>query len=340
MSSTPISDTPDTPEPQSNPPDKSQLADHQQEFQHIEGEFEVNEHLKLYEQVWLPPAGSNEEGLQTKATVVLVHGFGEHSGRYRSLAMQLIQNGYAVYAYDQRGHGKSGGLRAYINAWDEYVSDLEQVIDRVMQSSGESPLFILGHSLGGLVVASYLVKHKARINRVTGNQPLTPFVNEAPLPSAIPIAGVIFSSALLRMPANVSPLLLALSGIMNGLRPKMQTIKVDPNTLSKDEYEVDKYNADPLVYHGGMPVRTGVEIRQAVEALQPELIEVEVPFYAFHGSEDQLTDPKGSEYLYYVSRAMDKTHKVYYGGYHEMLNSPEKKIVMADILAWLDARVK
>ena len=120
----------------------------------------------------------------------------------------------------------------------------------------------------------------------------------------------------------------------------MQTIKVDASVLSKDEYEVDKYTADPLVYHGGMPVRTGVEIRQAVEALQPQLIEIEVPFLVFHGTEDQLTDPKGSEYLYYTARSMDKMHKVYYGGYHEMLNSPEKKIVTADILAWLNARAK
>ena len=338
MTSTPNPDI-STPKPQVSP-DKSQLADHQQEFQHIEGEFAINDVLKLYEQVWLPPGGADGESLQTKATVIIVHGFGEHSGRYRPLAMQLVNNGYAVYSYDQRGHGKSGGPRAYINAWEEYVTDLERAIERVLESSGDSPLFILGHSLGGLVVASYLIKNKERINRATGDQSLTPYDDDAPPPPNIPIAGVIFSSALLRIPANISPLLLALSGLVNNLRPKMQTIKVDPSTLSKDEYEVDKYNADPLVFHGGMPVRTGVEIRQAVEALQPQMIEIEVPFYAFHGSEDQLTDPKGSEYLYHVSRAMDKTHKVYYGGYHEMLNAPEKKIVMADILAWLAARTK
>ncbi len=336
MTSIPESDTPNS----ASPPDKSHLADHQHEFQHIEGEFAINEKLKLYEQVWLPPGGADDNQLRTKATVMIVHGFGEHSGRYRPLAMYLINNNYAVYAYDQRGHGKSGGPRAYINAWEEYVTDLERAVDRVLESSGELPLFILAHSLGGLVLASYLVKHKARVNRGTTNPPITPYTDDESPPPNIPIAGVIFSSSLLRMPTNVSPLLLALSGLVNSLRPKMQTIKVDPSTLSKDEYEVDKYNADPLVYHGGMPVRTGVEIRQAVEALQSQMIEIEVPFYVFHGSEDQLTDPKGSELLYYTARAMDKTHKVYYGGYHEMLNAPEKKIVMADILAWLDARAK
>ena len=322
--------------------DKSQLADHQQEFEHIEGEFEINDDLKLYEQVWLPPGGANGDSIQAKATIVIVHGFGEHSGRYRPLALQLINNGFAVYAYDQRGHGKSGGIRAYIDSWDEYVSDFERAMVRVYESAGDMPIFILGHSMGGLVQASYLIKHKDQINRVALAISLKPFTEEAQedMTTVIPIAGVIFSSALLCMPANVSPILLALSGIVNAVRPKMQTIKVDASVLSKDEYEVDKYTADPLVYHGGMPVRTGVEIRQAVEALQPQLIEIEVPFLVFHGTEDQLTDPKGSEYLYYTARSMDKMHKVYYGGFHEMLNSPEKKIVTADILAWLNARAK
>ena len=125
--------------------DKSQLADHQQEFQHIEGEFEINDDLKLYEQVWLPPGGANGDSIQAKATIVIVHGFGEHSGRYRPLALQLINNGFAVYAYDQRGHGKSGGIRAYIDSWDEYISDFERAIARVYESAGDMPIFILGH---------------------------------------------------------------------------------------------------------------------------------------------------------------------------------------------------
>ena len=307
-------------------------------LQQIEGEFEINEKLKLFEQIWLPVGGADENGLSAKATVVIVHGFGEHSGRYLPLAKALVNAGYAVYAYDQRGHGKSGGPRAYINAWDEYVTDFEQAMTRVLESSGDLPLFLFGHSMGGLVVASYLIKHKDRINH--WDQPESIQGDDEAPPPLIPILGVVFSSALLVMPNNVSPLLVSLSGLLSALVPKMKTIKVDPRVLSRDPQEVEKYMDDPLVFHDGMPVRTGYELRQAVDALQSQMVDIDVPFFVFHGSHDRLTEPQGSELLYFKARSMDKTHKVYIGGFHEMLNSPERKAVIDDILAWLDARVK
>lgn len=320
---------PPTPSP-SDPP-----AANAAELQHIEGEFEINEKLKLYEQVWLPAQGAEDGSLHTKATVMLVHGFGEHSGRYFHVAKALVERNYAVYAYDQRGHGKSGGKRAFINQWDDYVNDFEVALNRVLESSGDLPLFILGHSMGGLVLASYLIRHKDLFHPYLQPQSI---LGDEPPPPKIPIAGVVFSSSLLVMPNNVSPLLVSLSGFFSAIAPGMKAIKVDPATLSRDPVEVQKYMDDPLVYHDGMPVRTGYEMRQAVEALQYQMADIEVPFYVFHGSHDKLTVPQGSELLYFKARSMDKTHKVYIGGYHEMLNSPERNVVIGDILDWFDAR--
>lgn len=206
------------------------------ELQHIEGEFEINEKLKLYEQVWLPAQGAEDGSLHTKATVMLVHGFGEHSGRYFHVAKALVERNYAVYAYDQRGHGKSGGKRAFISQWDDYVNDFEVALNRVLESSGDLPLFILGHSMGGLVLASYLIKHKDLYHPHLQPQSL---FDEQPMLVKPPIAGVVFSSSLLVMPNNVSPLLVSLSGF-SAIAPGMKAIKVDPKTLSRDPAEVQE----------------------------------------------------------------------------------------------------
>ena len=126
---------------------------------HDEGHFRTPDGLSLYEQCWLPAGEST-------AVVLLVHGFTEHSGRYAQVAGELNRQGYAVYAMDLRGHGKSEGDRVFVRTFDDYLADLDQFLGRVRQREPDKPLFLFGHSMGGTIVGLYAARRQPRVNGV------------------------------------------------------------------------------------------------------------------------------------------------------------------------------
>jgi alpha-beta hydrolase superfamily lysophospholipase len=262
--------------------------------------------VQLYEQAWLP---SN-----IRAAVVLVHGYAEHSTRYKHVAGFLSERGYAVQTYDQRGHGKTD-RGARIEKWADFWDDLDLVIAHTRARIGpDKPIFLYGHSMGGTVIVSYAITRQ----------------------SLIDVAGLVVSSALLKVPSTVSPFIVKLGALISKIAPTLGTIPLVSAGISSDPAVVAAYDADPLVYHGKLPARIGAEMNRAVALIQSGMASITQPILIWHGTADVVTDPAGSQMLYERVQSADKTLKLYEGGFHEMHNEPNQAEVLADLAAWLD----
>lgn len=244
---------------------------------------------------------------KSQATLLLVHGYAEHAGRYQEFAKFLNEKNISLISYDQRGYGLSEGLRAYVNRFEDYVTDLVEVRQNI-----DGPVFLMGHSMGGLVGVQYILNK-----------------------SDATIKGLISSSAALQLDPNLSPILQRLAPILGWLFPKLQTEKLDKTYLTRDPNVLEAYMNDPLMYLKGTRARTGAEMLKAIAANRARFKEVSVPLLAIHGAGDQLTMPGGTEKLYNDAKSVDKTLKLYPELYHELLNEPEKETVMSDIANWI-----
>lgn len=276
---------------------------------HTTSHFTSRDGFKLYEQQWLP------EG-DVKAAVVIVHGIAEHSGRYGHVAAHLNANGYAVYTYDQLGHGNSEGTRAYIESIDTLATDLEQVINRTRQKAPKTPLFVLGHSMGGQVLAHTLVTLQPKVD------------------------GALFSGAAIKAGADIKPIEITVAKVLSRVLPKMNVSKLSSDSISRDPAVVADYDADPLNYRGSLASRTGAEMLRAMDVISAGMSNITAPILVMHGTGDKITNVEGSMQLHARAGSADKTLKLYDGLYHEILNEPEKETVLADIVGWLDEKVE
>jgi acylglycerol lipase len=263
----------------------------------------------LYFQAWQPED-------KPKAALLILHGLNDHSSRYAHVAEFMVNRGMVVYAYDQIGHGKSGGLRAYIESFDDWVDDLAQMVGLIHQEIGDTPLFVLGHSMGGAVVTKYLM-----------TKPHSD------------VRGFILSSAALKTQDDMSPFIQKISGVLGKIIPKAELVALESKYISRDPEEVRKYDEDPLVPAVKIRARTGAEVIKATKYIQENMGRVDVPLLIFHGTEDKLTDPKGSQWLYERAISKDKTFNLLEGLYHETMNEPEKEQVMSDVASWIEARI-
>ncbi len=272
-----------------------------------EGTFKTTDNVELFECRW---------GVRgnPKAGIVLIHGYGDHCGRYEGLVTRLADRGYLVAAFDQRGHGRSEGRRGFIYSFDAYLDDLDLFINRLATTLGPRPLFLNGHSLGGLVAA---------LHATTGD----------PL-----LKGVVLCSPALRISDSVSSFLQSMSGVMGLLFPWLPVLPVDATAISRDPAVIRAYMADPLVYHGRIRAQTGAEILRATSKARRLFPDIALPMLILHGTADRLCDVRGSQDLYERAASVDKTLKLYEGSYHELLNEPEKEAAVEAICDWLDAR--
>jgi alpha-beta hydrolase superfamily lysophospholipase len=275
---------------------------------HREGELEGIGGVSLYRQSWLPNG-------PPRAVVVIAHGAGEHSGRYAHVAARLVDEGYAVYALDHRGHGHSEGARAVIDRIDNAVEDLDQLIVLAASEHPGVPLFLLGHSMGGTISVRYAIAHQ---NRLTG------------LILSAPLAALEAASPVTRLVAR----------LLSAVTPQLGLFAVDPTLVSRDPEVVKAYETDPLVHHGRLPARTISELAGAVESFPDSAGAIVVPTLIMYGSGDHLVPPDGSMMLNDRLGAADTTLKTYDGLYHEILNEPEQDAVMDDLCSWLRARVR
>jgi alpha-beta hydrolase superfamily lysophospholipase len=270
--------------------------------------FKSKDGLDLYEYRWAPPG-------EPKAGVVIVHGYADHGGRYAWVASCLNRRGYSVRAFDLRGHGRSQGERAFIHAFERYLDDLDTYMARVRSEPAKRPLFLMGHSMGGLIVALHAATRKPDLR------------------------GIILSSPLLKVSDKVSPLLQKISGIVGALLPRLAVLPLDTDAISKDRAAVQAYISDPLVYHGKILARTGAEMTRGTKLIQRNMETVSLPLLILHGAADRLCDIRGSEDLYRRSPSADKTLRRFEAGCHELFNDAEKDGFITEIVEWLDARV-
>jgi len=274
---------------------------------HAEGTFDGFEGLELYYQRWLPDG-------EAKAVLAVVHGFGEHSGRYGNVVDWFAPKGYAVYSFDLRGHGRSPGPRGYVNSFAEFREDLKAFLEFVHEQEPDRPVFLLGHSVGGGVVLEYVLHYPEGL------------------------VGVIASAPALAQ-VGISPFLLLLSKVLSGVLPRLSlNAGLDTTALSRDAAVVDAYVNDPLVHGLGTP-RLGTELTKAFEWTQAHAAEMSIPCLIVHGSADRIIPPEDSRVFYENVTFGDKERRAYEGYYHEVFNDVGKEQVLADVEAWVERRL-
>jgi alpha-beta hydrolase superfamily lysophospholipase len=278
-------------------------------MRHGEDRFAGQAGVEIYWQAWLP-----DDGDPVKAVLVIAHGGGEHSARYGWVAEQLVAAGYAVYALDHRGHGRSQGGRVMFERWDYVLADLQTLIDRARSAHPDLPVFLFGHSLGGAISISYARRHEDEL------------------------AGLALSGAVASL-GVVSPVTRIAAKVLSRVAPGLGVFQVDATTLSKDPEVVRAYEQDPLVHHGKFPARTAAEISAVVERFPDDVPGLRLPLLVMHGLGDEIAPPEGSRMVHERAGSPDKTLKLYDGLLHEILNEPERDQVAADLLDWLEARV-
>lgn len=275
---------------------------------HLEATLQIGPGQDLYYQRWRP---ENDP----KAVLVIVHGFGEHSGRYPNIVDTLVPEGYAVYSCDNRGHGKSFGERGHIDRWEDFRSDVFSFIKLVEEKEPDIPLFLMGHSLGGLIALEYILR----------------------VPDGV--EGVIASGPALTQ-GSVNPLLLVVSKIMSRLMPTLSLdTKLEGLNVSRDPEVVNTYLNDPLV-HSMASARFGTEMASAAKWVRRHPQELKVPILIVHGGADKLVDPKSSRDFFEGIKLEDKTRIEYEGYFHEPHNDLGWEKPVSDILKWLEDHLK
>jgi acylglycerol lipase len=271
-----------------------------------EGTFEGDGDLQLFFRSWLPSAPS-------RAAVVIVPGFNAHSAYYAWAAHQLVADGLAVYALDLRGRGKSDGERFYVDTFDDYVSDVAHGLALVRAKQPGLPVFLLGHSAGGVVACLFALDHQTEL------------------------AGLVCESFAHQLPAP--DFALAVFKGLSHLAPHAHILHLKNEDFSRDPKVVEKMNADPLIAHETQPTRTLAAMVRADERLKKEFPLLTLPVLILHGTADRATRPSGSQFFYDTAGSEDKTLKLYEGHVHDLLNDLGKDAVMADITSWIDARL-
>lgn len=248
-----------------------------------------------------------------KAIVTICHGVNSHSGYYLWAGEQLAAQGFAVYALDLRGRGRSSGERFYIEAFKEYLDDVDATINLARSREPGLPVFLLGHSAGGVVSSVYTLEHQTEL------------------------AGLICESFAFKVPAP--DFVLAVVKGLSHLTPHTHVLTLKNEDFSRDPEVVAQMNRDPLIKDESQPSLTVAQLVRADERLEREFPVITLPVFIMHGTADKATRPEGSQFFYDTAGSKDKTLKMYDGHAHDLLNDYGREQVLADIVAWIDQRL-
>jgi len=251
-----------------------------------------------------------------RAVIALVHGINEHSGRYGFIAERAGQRSLGLVSMDLRGHGRSPGERAYVNRFDEYLLDVDALLAKARELAAGRPVFLMGHSMGGAIALRWAAQRRQAM------------------------AGLILSSAALKIGGDVPRLLIALAPLLSRWLPHLRGTKLDPALISRDPAQVAAYVDDPLVSLKAPPARTGAELLAAMDANRRAATKLHLPVYLFHGDADRLTDPAGSREILQAWCGGDKILRLWPGSRHETLNDLDRESVAAELLDWVQVRVE
>jgi len=248
-----------------------------------------------------------------RGVVAICHGVNSHSGYYAWAAEQLVASGLAVYALDLHGRGKSDGERFYLEQIGDYLTDVHALVSLAKSRESGLPLFLLGHSAGGVVSCVYTLEHQAE---------LAGFICES---FAFQVAAPDFALAVVKG--------------LSHLAPHAHVLKLKNEEFSRDPAVVQAMNDDPLIAHEVQPTKTVAELVRADERLKREFPLITLPVLILHGTADKVTRPSGSQLFFDTAGSVDKTLKLYDGHVHDLLNDFDRERVMSDITAWLNARL-
>ncbi|HEY1694458.1 MAG TPA: alpha/beta hydrolase [Polyangiaceae bacterium] len=263
--------------------------------------------VTLYAQWWRPC-------FSPRAAVVIVHGLKDHSARYGVFAERLVARGFAVHAFDLRGHGHSGGSRAWVDTFEDYVNDLDAVVGCVRAREKRVPVFVFGQGMGGTIAAAWTIARRP------------------------PVGGVVLSGAALR--AGSEPTEARATRLLSALAPRARIFQLDVRRASRDRATVEDTLRDGLVHQSPAPARTAKELLDAMEYVDARARELTVPFLAMHGSSDVVTPSEGSRRFFGRASSVDKQLYVYDGLAHDLLHEPERVRVVRDVAEWLTDRAR
>lgn len=269
-------------------------------------EFNFNIYnTEFYGQFW--------QGASTKAVVVLVHGMGEHSSRYQHVAKKLTKNEFSVVTFDHFGHGKTEGKRGHNPSFEAVLESITKTIEKSKDLFPEKPVFLYGHSMGGNAIINYMLTIK---NDLKGSIGTSPF---------------------LRLGFEPPKIKLAVGKLLQKIAPSMTMgNELDPNHMSRDKKEVEKYINDPLIHHKISPnfsltfIETG---KWAIENAE----KLNIPMLLLHGTDDHIIDYKGSQD--FANNTKKASIKLYDGGYHELHNDICKEEMLQDVVNWLNSQL-
>jgi acylglycerol lipase len=262
--------------------------------------------VKIHVRSWRPDG-------TPRAVVVICHGVNSHGGQYIWSAEQFVKAGCAPYALDLRGRGKSEGERFYVENVSDYVSDVATVVSIAKSRDPGVPVFLLGHSAGGVTSCVYTLENQAEL------------------------AGFICESFAFQVPAPGFALA-AIKGLSH-IAPRLPVLRLKNEDFTRDPQALEALNNDPLIAHEVQPAITVAALVRADERLREEFPLITLPVLIMHGTDDKATVCHGSEFFYETVGSKDKTLKLYDGHYHDLLNDIGREGVMADIQGWIDARL-
>ena len=275
---------------------------------HQEGTFTGPHDSKIYCQAWLPDT-------DPKAVILFVHGLAEHSGRYMNLVNHFVPLGYAVYGFDHLGHGKSDGPRVYVERFQDFTDTIKTYYDMIQAWQPGKPVYLIGHSMGGLISAVYLLDHQKDF------------------------AGAVLSGASVKIPKHISSATISIGKIFSKILPKFGLIQLEADGVSRDPAVVQAYVNDPLVCTGKVTARLAGELLGATRRIMSEAEKIVLPILILHGGADKLVESDASRWFHDRIRSTDKTLKIYPGLYHEVFNEPEHRNVLRDVEGWLNTTV-
>jgi len=273
-----------------------------------DGFFNNKKGLRIYYRQWIPTT-------ETKAILFVVHGIAEHSGRYQTLVDYFVAKGYQVETLDHEGHGKSEGHPLYVADFEDYLDPIKQRIDSLQQTFPQLPIYMVGHSMGGLISSHFFLQYSQLL------------------------AGGILSGPAVTIPKEVSKLSIFFAKWLARLCPKIGVSRLDARGVSRDPAVVAAYKADPLIRRGRITAGLGMALLQAMEYLVQHASHIALPLLIMNGGDDPIVNPEDSALLYKIVGSKDKTYQCFPGLYHEIFNEPEHLEVFKFMENHLESRL-
>lgn len=253
---------------------------------------------------------------QAKAIILLVHGMGEHCQRYNPIAQAFNHAGYSVCSMDLPHHGRSDGKKGHIDSFDLFQQAILGLYQRTHQNHPDKPVFLLGHSMGGLLSTRFLIDHQDKF------------------------IGAILSGPAIEFPELPPTWQISLITAISKIFPKAGMIPVDAQLVSRDPEVVQAYLEDPLINSNKLSAKLLVEFLATMNDVKQRASVIDLPILVMHGSADQLTAPSGSEWLHQNIQSQDKTLRLYEGLFHEIFNEPEAEKIYQEVIEWLEEHLQ